>query len=85
MLITVKSLRDAGFNWRSISNILGMNERTLRNRRQTVEFQELSLGYFDVTDDELDQIVRSVMEMTPACIPEVRLRALIFYILKCIV
>ncbi|XP_064638875.1 uncharacterized protein LOC135494625 [Lineus longissimus] len=65
--VTVQSLRDAGFNWRSIASMIGVSERTLRNRRQSYEFLDCDLEYSEITNNELDEIVTAIMKVTTVC------------------
>ena len=57
---------DAGFRWADIGRILGISERTLRRRRH--EFG-LPVGvgedFSDVSNDDLDECVREILEVTP--------------------
>ena len=58
---------DAGFRWADIGRILGISERTLRRRRH--EFG-LPVGvgenFTDVSNDDLDEYVREILEVTPS-------------------
>lgn len=58
---------DAGFRWADIGRILGISERTLRRRRH--EFG-LPVGvgedFSDVSNDDLDEYVREILEVTPS-------------------
>ena len=58
---------DAGFRWADIGRILGVSERTLRRRRH--EFG-LPVGvgedFSDVPNDDLDEYVREILEVTPS-------------------
>lgn len=58
---------DAGFRWADIGRILGISERTLRRRRH--EFG-LPVGvgedFSDVSNGDLDEYVREILEVTPS-------------------
>ncbi|XP_073229075.1 uncharacterized protein [Porites lutea] len=58
---------DASFRWADIGRILGISERTLRRRRH--EFG-LPVGvgedFSDVSNDDLDEHVREILEVTPS-------------------
>ena len=57
-------LRQLGFTWTDIAQMLGVSSRTLRRRR----YESGSItdgGYSDISNDELDQIVRGVLHTTP--------------------
>ena len=58
---------DAGFRWADTGRILGISERTLRHRRH--EFG-LPVGvgenFSDVSNDDLDEYVREILEVTPS-------------------
>ena len=56
--------RRLGFSWEDISRMLGVSSWTLHRRRhESGTFDEF--GYSDITDNELDTIVRGVMQTTP--------------------
>ena len=63
----VHSLREIGFNWRSIASILCVSERTLRNRRSEPAFQEYNLEYSTIADEELDAALRGIREVSQRC------------------
>ena len=48
----VQSLREFGFNWKSIAAMLGISERTLRNRRRDFNLNE---SFTPLSDEELDR------------------------------
>ena len=58
---------DAGFRWADIGRILGISERTLRRRRHE---SGLPVGvgenFSDVSNDDLDEYVREILEVTPS-------------------
>ena len=58
---------DAGFRWADIGRILGISEITLRRRRH--EFG-LPVGvgedFSDISNDDLDEYVRKILEVTPS-------------------
>ena len=58
---------DAGFRWADIGRILGISERTLRRRRH--EFGSpfgVGENFSDVSNDDLDEYVREILEVTPS-------------------
>ncbi|XP_064644342.1 uncharacterized protein LOC135498099 [Lineus longissimus] len=62
---SVRRMREVGYNWRTISKVLGVSERTLRKRRMESDFLELDMEYSTLTEDELDDELRKIMELTP--------------------
>ena len=60
----VNSLLSIGFTWKKIASMLGVSERTLRNKRTEFQNQDIA-KYTHVTDDELCIIVRGIMESSP--------------------
>ncbi len=57
-------LHRLGFPWTDIARMLGVSCRTLRRRRhESGTFNEF--GYSDITDNELDNVVRGVLQITP--------------------
>ena len=58
---------DAGFRWADIGRILGISGRTLRRRRHE---SGLPVGvgenFSDVSNDDLDEYVREILEVTPS-------------------
>eukprot|EP00794_Sanderia_malayensis_P008328 gene8328-9222_t len=58
----IVSLKEFGFSWVSIAQILGISESTLRRRRG--EFG-ISFDYSDVSDEEFDTIIKNILKRTP--------------------
>ena len=58
---------DAGFRWADIGRILGISERTLRRRRHEFGLP-VGMGedFSDVSNDDLDECVREILEVTPS-------------------
>ena len=57
-------LRQLGFAWTDIAQMLGVSSRTLRRRRRYES--DSSVGsYSDIPNNELDQIIREVLQTTP--------------------
>ena len=52
-----------GFNWKQISDLLSVSERTLRRWRANVD---LSVSYTDMEDDELDSNLRQIVWSCPS-------------------
>lgn len=62
----LEGLRGLGFSWSAIANMLCVSERTIRRRRADYEMVLGSLGNFSqVLDDQLDEIVRSILQVSP--------------------
>ena len=58
------NLRRLGFSWTDIARMLGVSSRTLRRRHhESGTFSDVS--YANITNDELDNIVRGVLQVTP--------------------
>lgn len=60
--VQLETLVELGFNYHTIARILGVSERTILRRR--VEFG-LPVGYTftDITDDDLDNVVRGILQV----------------------
>jgi AraC-like DNA-binding protein len=57
-------LRRLGFSWTDIASMLGVSSRTLRRRRhESGTFNPIA--YSGISDNELDNIIREVLETTP--------------------
>lgn len=60
----VSGLRSLGFSWVDISNIIGVSLSTLRRRRP--QFETLpDFSYSNISDNELDNMVRGILQTTP--------------------
>lgn len=57
---------EAGFRWNDIARILQVSSRTLRRRRHDLGMRVEGREFSDVTDDQLDTIIRDVLEITPS-------------------
>ena len=61
----VQHLWEMGFKWSAIAKMLGVSERTLRNRRQELSFNlQCNLEYSTISDDDLDTQLMAIMEVT---------------------
>ena len=58
----IVSLKELDFSWVAIARFLGTSESTIRRRR--AEFG-INFSYSDIIDEELDLIIRSIMQSTP--------------------
>ena len=61
----LEGLRSLGFSWTSISKMLGVSEKTLRCRREAYDMSSTCEQLSDVTDDEVDQLAKSALEVLP--------------------
>lgn len=59
----VSTLRSLGFSWNDLSSLLGISPRTLRCRR--LESGIGVMSYDNITNAELDNVVRNVLDITP--------------------
>ncbi len=56
----------AGFRWADIARNLGVSERTLMRRRREYQMSVTDHGNFSaITDQELDQLIREILHVTP--------------------
>ena len=62
----IRFLREMHFSWKKISDLLGVSESTLRRRRLMygVTDQE-ELRWTQITDSDLENIVKEIQELTP--------------------
>lgn len=58
--------RDCGFRWNDIARMLGVSDRTLRRRRHEFGMGVEGREFSNVPDNVLDDVVRQVLEVTPA-------------------
>ena len=58
----IETLRETGMKWKTIASCLGVCERTIYRRR--VQFG-LSDNYTDMTDEDLDEHIKNILELTP--------------------
>ncbi|CAG8578640.1 2723_t:CDS:1 [Paraglomus occultum] len=63
VLIT-RNLREEGLSWSNIANLFGISDRTLRRRRNELNIPD-DFTYSNVTDAELDNIVRQIKGENP--------------------
>lgn len=60
----VSGLRRLGFSWTDIGSMVGVSSRTLRRRRhESGTFTDFAFA--DIPDNELDNIVRGTLQITP--------------------
>lgn len=55
----------AGFSWAQIARNLGISERTLLRRRRLFEMPNCQQSFSNISDDDLDRIVRNILHVTP--------------------
>ena len=55
-------LCDSGYNWRKISQLLNVSERTLYRRRMELCIEE---KYTAIGDNDLDNLIRGIISVTP--------------------
>ena len=58
-------LRSLNFTWKKISEMLGVSEKTLRRRRMESALPVCENNYTDITDEELDRTISSVVATSP--------------------
>ena len=58
----VQGLRDLGFTWKSIAEMLSISERTLRNKRKEMDITET---FSEIEDVDLDDIVNALLLESP--------------------
>ena len=58
----IVSLKELGFSWVAIARFLGTSESTIRRRR--AEFG-ITFSYSDISDEELDSVIKSIIQSTP--------------------
>lgn len=61
----VKLLRQQGYNWTDIANTFNISAKTLSRRREESNLQDTIQPYTDLTDDELDEIVKQLKLENP--------------------
>ena len=61
----LEGLRSLGFSWISISKMLGVSEKTLRRRREAYSMSSAVKLFSDISDDEIDHLVKFVLEGSP--------------------
>lgn len=60
----VKALRQLGFTWTKISNILGISRSTMNRRRAELGLDSQP-NYSDIPDDKLDEFLNNILTMSP--------------------
>ena len=58
----LEGLRDLGFIWKKIAEILCVSERTLRTKRHELEITD---KYTGIRDNELDNFIQEILEESP--------------------
>ena len=58
----IKLLRQQGYNWTDISKIFEISAKTLSRRRKENNIQDTIQQYSNLTDDELDRIVKQIFK-----------------------
>lgn len=61
----LEGLRSFGFSWISISKMLGVSEKTLRRRREAYGIPSTLEQFMEITDDQVDDLVKSALEVSP--------------------
>ena len=61
----IETLEDLGFSYAQMANILCETEQTLRNRRREFGMNFGRNRYSDISDNDLDSVVVSVLQVTP--------------------
>lgn len=62
----LEGLRSLGFSWSTIGKMLCVSERTIRRRRADYEMPLGNSGNFSsISDDQLDEEVRSILQVSP--------------------
>ena len=59
------SLRSVGFTWRKIAKFLFVSERTLRRRRQEMGWPMGEQEFNEISNQNLDNVVRDILSMSP--------------------
>ncbi len=59
------ALRSIGFRWVSIAKLLMVSERTLHRRRIELGWPARESEFSDISDDDLDEVVRQIVSRTP--------------------
>ncbi|XP_057311502.1 uncharacterized protein LOC130649269 [Hydractinia symbiolongicarpus] len=63
----VISLKKIGYQWKDIAQMLGISIKTLCRRRKEFDLPFGEAEYSDITDQQLDEIVREVLLILPNC------------------
>ena len=70
------ALRSIGFRWVSIAKLLSVSERTLRRRRIGLGWAVGESEFSDISDNDLDEVVRQIVSRTPNAGETMTFRAL---------
>lgn len=60
----IERLREIGFSWTKVGQLIGVSRVTLYRRRQDLGLGEMH-GYSKMTDAELDAVVKSIVDKSP--------------------
>ena len=60
----IESLREIGFSWTKVAQMIGVSWVTLYRRRQELGLSEM-YSYSTITDAELDAVVKSIVDQSP--------------------
>ena len=58
-------LRELNFSWVQIASIIGVHSRTLYRRRQELQIEDTQGSFSDITDADLDDLVKSLKDIQP--------------------
>ena len=61
----LEGLRSLGFSWKTVATMLGVSEKTIMRRRDAYGIQSTSNKYMEVSDDQLDDIVKAALSASP--------------------
>lgn len=60
----LEGLRALGFSWAAIARLLGISEKTVKRRREDYDMSNHDVCFSDITNDELDSLVKHVLEVS---------------------
>ena len=60
----IESLREIGFSWTKIADLIGISRVTLYRRRRELEIGEQH-NYSKITDIQLDAVIQSIVQNSP--------------------
>ena len=58
----LEGLRDLGFTWKKIAEILCVSDRTLRTKRKELE---ITYKYTGIIDNDLDKFIEEILKESP--------------------
>lgn len=61
----IEALRETGMNWKSISEFLGVSERTLQRRR--IEYG-IEPSFNEISNVDLDNQIKDILRLTPTVV-----------------